>query len=307
MMVDHHPLKGSSKMSPVELGGKTILIDIEVIDAPLDYNILFGRSYMYAMKVVASSVFRMMMFPHNGKIVTIDQITHYEPNHSTNIDNILPLVRTSSDAYSVIDMGPRIFKDPSLLGAYHGAPPLLHPSTQVCVVSSNGTRYQRHYSSHEAPPHIEVPPVGELLPQEFPENPTAPLIPDSPPPPPLQGKIPVWETVPQAITQIPFFYPPPGVQAFQVVATLTLPNMVLSIPVWYLHPPCDGSSTISPSSDRGNTDADPSTGSYHTTLTPNCWHHCHCWGQTKEERAHNSTSSPSSTSLCTMRKRRTPH
>jgi hypothetical protein len=35
---------------PVELGGKTILIDIEVIDAPLDYNILFGRSYMYAMK-----------------------------------------------------------------------------------------------------------------------------------------------------------------------------------------------------------------------------------------------------------------
>jgi hypothetical protein len=42
---------------PVELGGKTILIDIEVIDAPLDYNIFFGHSYMYAMKVVASSVF----------------------------------------------------------------------------------------------------------------------------------------------------------------------------------------------------------------------------------------------------------
>jgi hypothetical protein len=57
---------------PVELGGKTILIDIEVIDAPLDYNILFGRSYMYAMKAVASSVFQTIMFPHNGKIVTID-------------------------------------------------------------------------------------------------------------------------------------------------------------------------------------------------------------------------------------------
>ena len=42
---------------PVELGGKTILIDIEVIDVTLDYNILFGRSYMYAMKAVASSVF----------------------------------------------------------------------------------------------------------------------------------------------------------------------------------------------------------------------------------------------------------
>jgi hypothetical protein len=80
---------------PIELGGKTILIDIEVIDAQLDYNILFGRNYMYAMKAVASSVFRTMMFPHNGKIVTIDQLTHYEPNHSANIGNIIPLVHVS--------------------------------------------------------------------------------------------------------------------------------------------------------------------------------------------------------------------
>jgi hypothetical protein len=112
---------------PVELGGKTILIDIEVIDAPLDYNILFGRSYMYAMKAVASSVFRTMMFPHNGKIVTIDQVSHYEPNPSANLDNILPLIHTNQDAYPLIEMGPGIFKDPSLLGTYHGAPPLLHP------------------------------------------------------------------------------------------------------------------------------------------------------------------------------------
>jgi hypothetical protein len=34
---------------PIELGGKTILIDIEVIDAMLNYNILFGCSYMYVM------------------------------------------------------------------------------------------------------------------------------------------------------------------------------------------------------------------------------------------------------------------
>jgi hypothetical protein len=58
----------------MELGGKTILIDIEVIDAQLDYNILLGCSYMYAMKAVASSVFRTIIFPHNGKIVTIDQV-----------------------------------------------------------------------------------------------------------------------------------------------------------------------------------------------------------------------------------------
>jgi hypothetical protein len=80
-----------------------------------------------------------MMFHHNGKIITIDQVSHYEPNHSSNIDNILPLVCTSSDAYPLMDMGPKIFKDPSLLGEYHGVRPLIHPSAQVCVVSSNGT------------------------------------------------------------------------------------------------------------------------------------------------------------------------
>jgi hypothetical protein len=189
---------------------------------------------MYAMKVVASSVFRMMMFPHNGKIITIDQVSHYEPNPSSNIDNILPLVHTNSDAYPLIEMGPRIFKDPSLLGTYHGAPPLIHPSAQVCVISSDGMETGDTIPPTEASSLPDIPLVTETLPQEPPENPSTPLVPSFTLP---QGHIPVWETVPQAITQIPFFYPPPGVQYFQVAAMLTLPNMVLSILVWYLHPP----------------------------------------------------------------------
>jgi hypothetical protein len=107
----------------------------------------------------------MMMFPHNGKIVTIDHLTHYEHNHSTNIDNILPLVHTSSDALSVIDMDLIIFKEPSLWGEYHGAPPLLHPSSQVCVVYSNGTDIRDTTPLTEATPHTTVPPVEEILSQ----------------------------------------------------------------------------------------------------------------------------------------------
>jgi hypothetical protein len=91
---------------PIELGGKTILIDIEVIEAQLEYNILLGRTYMYAMKAVASSIFRTIMFPHNGKIVTIDQVTHYEPNPSASLDNILPLIHTNQDVRPFIEMGP---------------------------------------------------------------------------------------------------------------------------------------------------------------------------------------------------------
>jgi hypothetical protein len=134
------------------------------------------------MKVISSSVFHTMMFPHNGKIVTIDQLTHYEPNHSANIDNILPLVHTSLDYFSVIDMGPKIFKDPSLLGEYHEAPHLLHLSAQVCVVYSNGIYLRDNTPPTEAPPYIKVPPIEEILPREFLEHPTTPLIPDSPPP-----------------------------------------------------------------------------------------------------------------------------
>jgi hypothetical protein len=169
---------------PIELGGKTILIDIEVIDAHLDYNILFGRNYMYSMKAVDSSVFRTMMFPHNGKIDTIDQPTHYEPNHSTNIDNILPLVHVSSNDFPVANIGPRLFQDPSMLCPYQGAPPFLNPSftTQVCVVSSKGIDIVDNTPITESPPHIKVPPVEEILPQEFPESATAPLITDLPPP-----------------------------------------------------------------------------------------------------------------------------
>lgn len=47
---------------PVERAGKTILIDIKVIDAPMNYNILLRRSYTYAMKAVASFVFCTMIF-----------------------------------------------------------------------------------------------------------------------------------------------------------------------------------------------------------------------------------------------------
>jgi hypothetical protein len=112
---------------------------------------------MYIMKAVASSVFRVMMFPHNGKIITIDQVSHYELNHSSNIDNILPLFHTNSNAYPLIEMGLGIFKDPSLLGTYHGAPPLIHPSTQVCVISSDGTETGFTIPPIEATPLPHIP------------------------------------------------------------------------------------------------------------------------------------------------------
>jgi hypothetical protein len=57
---------------PVQLGGKTVEVDVEVVDVPLDYNLLLGRNWTYAMTAIVLSVFRTLCFPHDGKIVTID-------------------------------------------------------------------------------------------------------------------------------------------------------------------------------------------------------------------------------------------
>jgi hypothetical protein len=189
---------------------------------------------MYAMKAVASSVFWTIMFPHNGKIVTIDQVSHYEPNPSANLDNILPLIHTNQDAYPLVEMGSRIFKDPSLLGTYHGAPPLLPPGNQVCIISSNRTHPEDANPPQEASVILNISIVTEPLPLEPPVHSLTSTVHESTSP---QGNNPVWEIVPPPLTQIPLFYPPPGIEAFQVAAMLTLPNMVLAIPVWYLHPP----------------------------------------------------------------------
>ena len=44
----------------VQLGWKTIAIKVEVVDVPLDYNILLGRNWMYNMQVVAYSLFQVV-------------------------------------------------------------------------------------------------------------------------------------------------------------------------------------------------------------------------------------------------------
>ena len=77
---DGHPTKSQGILPdvPITLAGKTVLIDIEVVDAQLEYNLLLGRSYMYSMRAVASTVFHLMMFHHKGKLVMVDQLTYHD-------------------------------------------------------------------------------------------------------------------------------------------------------------------------------------------------------------------------------------
>jgi len=63
---------GILKFLPIYLEEKLVEFDIEVVDAPLDFKILLGPSWIYNMYAVVSSLFRVIKFPFQGKIVTVD-------------------------------------------------------------------------------------------------------------------------------------------------------------------------------------------------------------------------------------------
>ena len=90
----------------VEMGGKTVSIQVEVVDAPLDYNLLLGRNWFYAMTAVASTVFRMVQFPHLGRIFTIDQLDFYTPDVTTSTANNIPMLGQSPPPYQSIGIHP---------------------------------------------------------------------------------------------------------------------------------------------------------------------------------------------------------
>jgi hypothetical protein len=75
---------GTLPQFPITLGGKTVFIDVMVVQDPLDFDLLLGRDYVYAMKAIVSTLFRVIYFPHDGRIVTIDQLSFVGPDLTIN-------------------------------------------------------------------------------------------------------------------------------------------------------------------------------------------------------------------------------
>jgi hypothetical protein len=59
---DNHSFRphGIIPSFPMQLEGKIVCVEVEVVDVPLDYNLLLGRSWTYAMTMVVSSIFRVL-------------------------------------------------------------------------------------------------------------------------------------------------------------------------------------------------------------------------------------------------------
>lgn len=55
-----------------------------VVQGPLDYNLLLGHDYIYSMGAIVSSLFRVMCFLHEGRVVQlIDQLS-FPSSHIAN-------------------------------------------------------------------------------------------------------------------------------------------------------------------------------------------------------------------------------
>jgi hypothetical protein len=98
---------------PVTLEGKTVQVEVEVFDAPLDYNLLLGRSWIDSMRPVVSTLFRVVHFPHQGKVVTIDQLAFF--NFDTRTGNV-PFIAKTSSGYENVGVG--LLKYSSLMSTF---------------------------------------------------------------------------------------------------------------------------------------------------------------------------------------------
>ena len=65
-------------------------MDVMVVPGPLDFNLLLGRDYTYAMGALVSSLFRVVCFPHEVRIVTIDHLSFFGPDMEAGLPSSLP-------------------------------------------------------------------------------------------------------------------------------------------------------------------------------------------------------------------------
>jgi hypothetical protein len=97
----------------VTLEGKTVNVEVEVFDAPLNYNLLLGRRWINFMRAVVSTLFRIVHFPHQGKVITLDQFAFF--NSVTRTSNI-PFIAKTPPGYENVGVG--LLKNSTLMGKY---------------------------------------------------------------------------------------------------------------------------------------------------------------------------------------------
>jgi hypothetical protein len=104
---------------------------------------MLGRSWTYAMQAVVATVFRVLLFPHEGWIVTIDQLSFSRPDPALGASTV-PMVDNPQAGVMNIGVG----LCPSLMGTFNYPPPQgdvkfmsTHHKADIFHVSSFHTTY----------------------------------------------------------------------------------------------------------------------------------------------------------------------
>jgi hypothetical protein len=105
----------------VELKGIHVFVIIEVVDAPLDYNLLLGHTWFYEIPIITSSLFHLLQFLYQWKIMIIDQLDSYMPDINNQLANNVPFLGHFNLEYESVGVG--LHNDSSLMGVFP-----LHPS-----------------------------------------------------------------------------------------------------------------------------------------------------------------------------------
>jgi hypothetical protein len=105
---------------PVQLGKNTVEVKVEVVDAPLNYNILLGCNWNYAMTTIVSLIFHMLCFPHEGKVVKIDQLSFVHPGPTASVGNSIPIIDNSQQTTKNVG----VIMYSSLMGTFDFSTPI---------------------------------------------------------------------------------------------------------------------------------------------------------------------------------------
>jgi hypothetical protein len=157
-----HP-HGLLQSLSVQLGGKTVSVDVEVVDAPLNYNLLLGRSWFYSMTFVASSVFRCVQFPHQGKIVTIDELDFCILDARAPATNNIPFLGDHKITYESVSVG--LLKYSTLMGTFPAPlPPTMHHITIVNMISTTTYQSLESFDPWIVPSPLKFNALGDTMP-----------------------------------------------------------------------------------------------------------------------------------------------
>ena len=86
------------------------------------------------MRAVVSTLFRVLHFPHQGKVITVDQLDFF--NADTRTGNV-PFIENTPPGYENVGVG--LLKDSSLMGTFPIPPPPTIPSLLVAFINMIST------------------------------------------------------------------------------------------------------------------------------------------------------------------------